>query len=272
MKSYVKKLIKKYYRDPRRNKKGVFVYYGQNLYFPKDSMIFNRAMSEGGVYERENLVLIESYLPPDSTFLDIGANIGMMAIPLLWDKRALKVISVEASPNSLTYLKKTHSDSPFNDRWTIVDKAVADKPGVLDFHLSADANGAFDGLRNTERVQMINIVKVESTTIDHIWEEAKKPRISFIKIDIEGAELLALKGGIACINDCRPLILMEWNQTNIKAFGLSNYDLINFLKEIGYEIYYLPETKRVTSVVEMNLLCKKQFIENYLLVPAEKKD
>jgi FkbM family methyltransferase len=272
VKSYIKNLIKKYIRNPRRNKKGVFNYYGENVFFPKDSMIFKRAMDEGGVYERDNLKIIQSFLKPETTLFDIGANIGMMAIPLLYLEPTLNVISVEASPNSIDFLTKTNNDSSYKKRWIIIDKAVAEKSGIVDFYLSRSSKGALDGLKNTGRTEIVNTVKVECTTIDVIWKAQNKPEVSFIKIDIEGADLLALKGGLECINKFRPVILMEYNQTNIKPFGLSNHNLVDFIDEINYEIYYLPEIKRISSLVEMNLLCKKQFIENYLLIPAEKRD
>jgi len=229
-------------------------------------------MSDGGIYERENLRLIQQFLKPATTIFDVGANIGLMAIPLLWDNKDINVVSVEASPNSLGYLNKTHAASLLRDRWTIIDKAVADEPGVVEFHLSQTANGALDGLKNTERTAIVNTIKIDCTTIDIIWAGLSNPTVSFIKIDIEGADLLALKGGVGCINACRPVILMEWNQTNIKAFELINDDLMKFVDKIGYEIYYLPEIIRITSQVELTLLNRKKFVENYLLIPAEKRD
>ena len=272
MKTYLKTLFKRYIRDPRRNKNGEFNYYGEQVYFPTDSLIFRIAMEEGGVYERDNLKLIQLFLKPDTTLFDVGANIGMMAVPILYSQPVLKVISVEASPNSLSYLKKTHDAASFRERWQIIDKAVADQPGVVDFHISKSANGALDGLRNTDRAEIVDTIKVECTTLDTIWKEQQQPEISFIKIDIEGADLLALRGAKDCISKCRPVILMEWNQINIKPFGFTNAALMDFVKEINYEIFYLPETKKITSLAEINLLCKLQFIENYLLIPAEKND
>lgn len=272
MKSRLKKFVKRYFRDPARNKKGFFIYYGHHLYFPKDSLIFKRAMDEGGIYEKDNLTVIQSYLNSGSVMFDIGANIGIMAVPLLWNMPELKVISVEASPNSLPYLNRTHAESPSKHRWVIVGKAVADKIGTLDFYLSEHANAALDGLKNTQRAKVVDTIKVECTTIDTIWIEQQRPKIDLIKIDIEGADLLALNGGIDCINTCRPVILTEWNQTNIKPYGFTNYDLMKFVGDLNYEIYYLPEARRITSLVEFNILCKQRFIENFLLIPAEKRD
>jgi FkbM family methyltransferase len=268
----LKHIFKKYFRDPSRNKKGVFNYFGQQVFFPRDSIIFKRAMSEGGVYERENLNLIQMFLKPGTTMLDIGANIGMIAAPILWNERSINVVSIEASQNSLEYLHKTRTASSFKDRWTIVGKAVSDKPGEVDFFLSDSTNGAFDSLRNTERVKIAGVVKVDCTTIDTIWNQIGKPEISFIKSDIEGADLLALKGGQNCLRSCRPVMLIEWNQENIKPFSLHNADLIDFLEETSYELFCLPELRRITTLVELNVLCKTRFIENYLLIPAEKKD
>ncbi|MDB5146541.1 MAG: hypothetical protein JWQ57_561 [Mucilaginibacter sp.] len=272
MKTYIKNLVKKYIRDPYRNKNGVFTYYGHRVFFPKDSEIFKIAMNEGGLYERENLRLIPLFLKPGTTLFDVGANIGLMAVPFLWNDPTIKVISVEASPNSLFYLNKTHAASLDKDRWMIIDKAVSDKPGEVDFHLSDNSNSAYDGLKNTQRVNIVNTIKVECTTIDKIWESQQKPDVSFIKIDIEGADILALKGGLNCINSCRPVILIEWNQINIKSYGFTNIDLINFVTEISYELYYLPELNRISNLVELNILCKKKYIENYMLIPVEKTD
>ena len=272
MKTYFKTLFKRHIRDPQRNKKGEFNYYGEQVYFPTDSLIFRIAMEEGGVYERDNLKLIQLFLKPGTTLFDVGANIGMMAVPILYSQPSLKVLSVEASPNSLNYLKKTRDAASFKNRWQIIDKAVADKPGVVDFHISKSANGALDGLRNTERAEIVDTIKVECTTLDTIWNEQQQPEVSFIKIDIEGADLLALQGAKDCIGQCRPVILMEWNQTNIIPFGFTNADLLTFVKSINYEIFYLPEIRKISSLPELNLLCKLHYIENYLLIPAEKQD
>ena len=93
MKTYFKTLFKRYIRDPQRNRKGEFNYYGEQVYFPTDSLIFRIAMEEGGVYERDNLKLIQLFLKPGTTLFDVGANIGMMAVPILYSQPGLKVLS-----------------------------------------------------------------------------------------------------------------------------------------------------------------------------------
>jgi len=253
--------LKKYW-----NIKGVFPYFKQHVFFPKNSIIFLRAIDEG-IYENDNVKIINSLIMENTTLLDIGANIGLMAIPTLSTPKNVRVISVEPSPNSFPFLAKTHHNSSFKDRWNLINKAVSDKEGKVNFQLATPNDAAYESILNTSRVNFIDSVEVECTTIDNIWEELSKPEVSFIKIDIEGADLLALKGATNCISNCKPKILMEWNKTNIIPFNLDNNDLMAFTKSIDYKIFALPYFAKCETVSDLNLLF--QFDENFLLVPNE---
>lgn len=261
-----KKNIKRRLVKPFWNFRGSFQYFGEKVYFPKNSIIFNRAIEEG-IYEQENLKIIKAFIKPNSTVFDVGANIGLMAIPLLAADKSIKVVSVEASPNTLPYLQKTFSKHSNKKNWTIIDKAVSDKSGTISFNLASKANGAYESILNTKRTDFTNSVQIDCTTIDLIWNDLKKPLISFIKIDIEGADLLALKGASYCIKECKPVILMEWNQVNIKPFNLNNTDLLFFAQESNYSIYALPTMNKIACFTDMKLF--GLLTENFLLVPNE---
>ena len=181
--SYFKKKIKKATNSSISNNNEAFNYFNQQVYFPRGSILYKRTIDEG-IYEKENVNLITSLLKPGTTIFDIGANIGLMAIPVLSFDDSVQVISVEASPNTLPYLMKTQKSSQFSTRWKIIDKAVSDRVGLVNFHLADASNGAFESLQDTERVNFTHVKEIESTTIDLIWEENEKPEVSFIKIDI----------------------------------------------------------------------------------------
>lgn len=133
--------------------------------------------------------------------------------------------------------------------------------------MASPGDAAYESILNTNRATFINSVEVECTTIDKIWQEHKEPNISFIKIDIEGADLLALNGAKQCISTCKPVILMEWNEFNIVPFNVNNKDLLDFSKEINYTIFALPYFTKCETVRDLKLLY--QFDENFLLVPNE---
>lgn len=248
------------------NDKGVFKYFQQQVFFPKNSIIFHRAISEG-IYEKDNVRVINALIKENTTVFDIGANIGLMALPMLSRFENVNVVSVEPSPNSFPFLTKTHQNSSFKNRWILINKAASNEKGKINFQLANPNNAAYESILNTSRVNFVDSVEVECTTIDNIWEELGKPEVSFIKIDIEGADLLGLRGAITCITNCRPKILMEWNKINISAFDLSNKDLIDFVESLNYKIFALPYFAKCETVSDLNLLF--QFDENFLLVPNE---
>ena len=59
-------------------------------------------------------------------------------------------------------------------------------------------------------------------------------KISFIKIDIEGAELFALKGALNTINKYKPIILMEICINHIRNFNYNVKDIYYFFHKIDY--------------------------------------
>ena len=260
----IKKAIKLNIAQHYWNLKGSFNYYNQTIYFPRNSVIFKRAVQEG-IYEHEVLGFIIPLIKPDTEVFDIGANIGIMAVPLLTSDKSIKVVSVEASPNSLPYLKKTHSMSPDKERWLIIDKAVSEKPGKVDFYLGSNDHGAYDSINDTQRISYVNKIEVDCTTIDAIWSSRGKPPVSLIKADIEGADLLALRGGKECIKACRPSILIEWNLINIKPFGLTNKDLFDFAQSVNYTLYALPRVNKIDTLNDLEL--QSNYTENILLIP-----
>ena len=263
MLDYLKKEIKLNVASRYWNYRGRFKYYAQTVYFPKNSIIFRRAVKEG-IYEHDILSIIFPLIKPGTEVFDIGANIGIMAIPMLTFDKSIRVISAEASPNSLPFLKKTNLLSPDKNRWIIIDKAIAEKEGKLKFHLASKDNGAYDSINDTKRADYLNVVEVEATTIDAIWKSRNEPDVSVIKSDIEGADLLALKGGIQCIQKCKPSILIEWNVLNIKPFGFTNKDLYDFARSINYELYAIPALIKITNAHDFDLQSK--YTENFLLV------
>jgi FkbM family methyltransferase len=71
--------------------------------------------------------------------------------------------------------------------------------------------------------------KIQAVTIDSL----QIPKVDFIKLDIEGGELDALKGAIDTINRCQPIITFEYLK------HLDHSSPIPFLKENNYNVYQI---------------------------------
>jgi FkbM family methyltransferase len=243
---------------------GSFPYYRVRVYFPPGSQIFKVAC-EQGIYEAENLHVMISALRPGTTVIDVGANIGLMSIPLLHAEPSLRVISVEPSPNTRSYLARTIAESAFRDRWSAAPVAVGDHEGTVEFFCANAAMAVFDGLQDTHRAGPTSCVKVPLTTVDKIWMDAGRPKVCAIKLDIEGGETAAIRGSQACLRANGPAVLFEWNASNLRPYNCSHGEILSLAASLSYRVYAVPTMVCVESAAQLEALM--QFGESFLLLP-----
>lgn len=244
--------------------KGILPYWGERVHFPAGSVIFELACAQG-IFERENMRLLQAAVRPGTWYFDVGANIGLMSAPLLQTEPTLQVVSVEASPPTAAYLARTIAGSPRRDRWRIVAKAVGAAEGEVEFHVSSESHGIFDGIRDTGRGHSTHPVKVPITTLDALWEGFGRPEVSAIKIDVEGAEAEVLRGALACLRATRPFVLLEWNRQNLAAYGCPPESLLELAAAVDCEVLNVPGLAPVTTPASLRL--QSGVAETFLLVP-----
>ena len=100
-------------------------------------------------------------------------------------------------------------------------------------------------------------------TLDAYVAEKKIHRMDFVKIDIEGAELPALRGGQQTIERFHPIIHFEYFAKWTEAFGYAAVHLVSFLQTCGYTHFYsgslLPlrsPVKELEDIAEsQNVIC-----------------
>ena len=268
LRSSFKRFVKEKIYYKYLNLKGSFQYFGEKVVFPKGSLAFEYMM-KNGVYEWDNLRFILGNIIEGSTYFDIGANVGLMSIPILSQFKKVKVVSIEASTITFGYLESNWRANRNSHRWLLINKAISNTSGKeIDFYLAKSKNNLYNSMKDTSRVDFASVTKITTTTIDEIWCGLNSPFVSFIKSDIEGADLLALKGGKTCIMNCRPIILLEWNMVNIVPFGFTNVDLLSMCEEIDYSCYALPAINRIIS--ELELSQNALTTESFLLLPKSR--
>jgi FkbM family methyltransferase len=246
-----------------------FDYFGHRVYFPRKSWVF-KAACEQGVYEANVNRLLYLLARPDSVVFDVGANIGLSAIPLLTESEACRVVSFEASPTVLPFLRRTIKESTCGDRWRLFEVAITDTIGHAEFAMSPCGQDQFDGLRKTSRSSDCQEIQVATSTIDETWFSLKQPNVSVLKCDVEGAEYQVLRGASKCLRATRAAIVLEWNRDNLAAYGTHPSQLIPFAREFNYRLFSIPTFVEVSDSDCLSLVMLET--ENFVLIPRPSSD
>jgi FkbM family methyltransferase len=134
--------------------------------------------------------MIDGSIAKDATFLDCGANIGFFTRFAI-SKGAPKVIAFEPAPQTALCLRRNLAKEIADGRVVVIEKGVWDEETTLSFSTASSANPGSNHIVEDGPGD----IKVPVTTIDVVCEEFQVHRLAYIKMDIEGAELSALKGG-----------------------------------------------------------------------------
>lgn len=263
----IRAFLKYLLHGPLNVGRGSFTYECSRVFFPRGSVIF-RAACEEGIYEADVRRVLLSLVEPCSWYFDIGANIGLLSLPVLANMPDVHVLSAEPSKSSLPFLKRTWEASAWKDRWHLEHRAINDTPGEVTFSVAEPGMGAFEGMRDTSRAGAAREVKVPATTLDEVWQGHGRPRVSAIKIDIEGAETLALRGAAALLESERPCLILEWNRMNLAAYGTPVGSLVGWAAERNYLVRTLPGFVPVSTPQDLAL--HAMLCESFLLYPAER--
>jgi FkbM family methyltransferase len=261
--------LRKWAKRKLYGRAGAFPYFGSRVYFPKGSVAFEAAC-EQGIFEADNVGLLQRLCRPGTHMFDVGSNLGLMALPVLESVPDSTVVSFEPSPNSLPWLKRTIARSAMRTRWQLIEKAACSRPGNAGFSVSTPTEGLFDGLRHTDRAVEFQRVTVETTTLDLEWRRLENCAVSVIKIDVEGAELEVLRGAGDCLEKARPFVLLEWCPLNLKAYEISTDALYQFASDHGYRLYALPQMVRVLDAADLELQTMRT--ESFLMAPIRAQD
>ena len=191
-----------------------------------------------GVAEPETRDFILRFLKTGMVFLDIGAHLGEFTLYAA-TKVGLtgQVHAFEPHPEVCEILRQNVALNALQGV-KVSQAAVSDIDGSVGLAIFADSSVSFIWSKKDQVTTPMRAIQVPSTTLDTYWKGNGK-KVDLIKVDVEGAELLVLKGSqsLLCKESTEaPVILFEYLPSNMATFGYKPQDLFTFLHDHGYSI------------------------------------
>ena len=222
-------------------------------------------------YERETRRAFEQIVKPGMTVVDIGANIGyytLLAAKLVGSYG--KVYAFEPGPSYYTFLKKNIEANRLSAIVEPFRLAVGDTEKTATLFLrNPTASSLFDITSiTTDKTAIVDVI-----SLDKFFGERNWVPVDIIKIDIEGAEKIALEGMRSLVKRNPELkLIIEINPFCLDAAGISSEDLLMLLCELGFNkvgvllkgdgSYGIPQhiqylTNLARDITCVNLLCER---------------
>lgn len=193
-----------------------------------------------GVYEPHVQRLFCSLVKTGMTVCDIGANFGQHTIVLSkLVGPAGKVFAIEASPINAEYIRRTVAANKCGNV-EIIQCGVWSHDTELTFsHVeNAEATSFCSNKTNIREIEQNPACKYQTIQVSAL-DKLITDDIDFVKIDIEGAELFAMKGARNFLASKSP-ILMELNTFTSKTFmNVEIEDIINYMESKEYSHMYM---------------------------------
>lgn len=201
-----------------------------------------------GAYESKDFTMLLALMPKGGVLVDVGANIGWYTVHAALQDPTARVIAVEPIPRSFEYLTQAIARNALTNVIAI-NAAAAAEPGSLTLYVDGGISGAASAAPSTGEAGL-DAISCEAVTLDSVVAK-NGGRADVLKLDIEGAELFALRGAESVLAVQRPVVFAEMLRKLAKPFGYHPNDIITLMRGHGYGCYR-AEQNRLLSFATMD--------------------
>jgi FkbM family methyltransferase len=176
---------------------------------------------------------------PEGTYIDVGANIGLTAIPTALNT-SCSVHAFEPDPENFAALQLNVLRNGLVDRVTVYNTALSDGAGILKPRRApvdaGDARNAIDDESEDAHGEVKrSTIEVASQPLDMVLSQASLSRPIVVKIDARGAEPLILRGGRKLLSEA-DLVIMKFWPLGITQLRMDPLQFIEELRQLYGEV------------------------------------
>ncbi len=175
-------------------------------------------------------------IEPSMNCIDVGAHLGSV----------LNLINRLAPHGNHFAIEPI----PYKSKWLqqkfphvrVSSVALSNTEGQASFYVHHHLSG-FSGLAfhssGKETDLRVDVIDVKLDKLDNIIPSDVP--IGFIKLDVEGAELLVLKGSEQVLKNHRPSLLFECSKTGLKTHKVDAKEIYHFFCDLDYNIFLIKD-------------------------------
>ena len=231
---------------------------------PKDFGVALELQSTGE-YEVATIAYCKKMLKPGMVFVDVGANIGLFTLMAARQVGpAGHVYAFEPDAGNSAFLRKNIERNGYRNV-TCIAKAISDRSGTCTLFLS-ESNPSDHRTYHVSHGR--KSISIECVSLDEFFPV--DARIDMIKMDIEGAEGIALKGMNRILTaEHPPELIIECFPSKLEKVGADPLRLLQSLEEKGFLLSIIDDalgTMRPLDAASIIRECRKISLANVLCV------
>lgn len=172
-------------------------------------------------------------LKKSSNCLDIGAHLGSMLSLILRIAPQGHHMAFEPVPQKAKWLRKKFPEVE------VLEVALSDSEGEATFFVNPKATAVSTLQLKKDDRDGFTQIHVKQAPLDTIIPPDY--RVDFIKMDVEGAEYLVIKGAQSILKRDKPILIFECTKTGLSDFGITPQEIYTLLTKTNYKIFLVKD-------------------------------
>jgi FkbM family methyltransferase len=189
------------------------------------------------------------------SFICVGANRGWYPLAVGAKNKMVRIVAFECNSSIFGELSQNVVEN--GNQSDLFKFAIGDQVAQKPLYMPKNGNEGMSTLypSGEEKNEASIVELVNSTTLDVcLLDRFGTFGRSLILMDIEGSEMLALKGASKVLEDCYPSLILEINHELLYEAGTSSDELLAYLREYKYKVYWIDERGKLECVGKNNKL------------------
>jgi len=240
---------------------------GRLIVDPNSLEVFAFIEANGGLWEGHDIATCLALLDLGQVFYDIGANAGLFSIEVAaaFGGR-IDVRAFEPQPSLARSLALSVARNGF-ESVHVYPVMLGEHEGDARIFVPASSVHASIVARSSDA----RVLSCQQTTLDALVDQATLPPPDVIKLDVEGAELSVIRGGLATLSRYEPALVFE-SDVNQARFGYTRADLCRELRSSAPYRFFAVERDGGYTALDGNGAGPIRRADSVLAVSANRFD